>query len=147
MDTSVATELLGAISPQTFMRRHWQKKPLLVRQAVPGGIDLVSRADLFALAAHDEVESRLVEHREGAWSPAPGAMLPPRRGGGRGGGAGGEGRPGSWGFGARGGADPAGEVMQRSLAAPHADGRGPLSRAPDRAATATPARVPDALQA
>ena len=81
MDISVATPLLGAISPQTFMRRHWQKKPLLVRQAVPGGIDLVSRAELFALAAHEEVESRLVVHREGAWSlrhgPMPRTALPP----------------------------------------------------------------------
>ena len=81
MDISVAMTLLGGISPKTFMRRHWQKRPLLVRQAVPGGIDLVSRAELFALAAHDEVESRLVVHREGAWSlrqgPMPRAALPP----------------------------------------------------------------------
>jgi hypothetical protein len=30
------TPLLGGLSPQAFMRRHWQKKPLLIRQAVPG---------------------------------------------------------------------------------------------------------------
>ncbi|MEY3273251.1 MAG: hypothetical protein RLZZ341_2152, partial [Pseudomonadota bacterium] len=28
--------LLGWLSPATFMRRHWQRKPLLVRQAWPG---------------------------------------------------------------------------------------------------------------
>jgi 50S ribosomal protein L16 3-hydroxylase len=28
--------LLGGLSPAQFMRRHWQKKPLLVRQAWPG---------------------------------------------------------------------------------------------------------------
>ena len=26
--------LLGGLTPQQFMRKHWQKKPLLVRQAV-----------------------------------------------------------------------------------------------------------------
>lgn len=81
MDTSVATALLGGLSPQTFMRRHWQKKPLLVRQAVPGGVDLLGRAELFALAAHEEVESRLVVQRGGAWSLRQGPMarksLPP----------------------------------------------------------------------
>ena len=29
------TPLLGGLSPETFMRRYWQKKPLLIRQAMP----------------------------------------------------------------------------------------------------------------
>jgi 50S ribosomal protein L16 3-hydroxylase len=81
MDISLASPLLGGLSPQVFMRRHWQKKPLLVRQAVPGGVDLIARARLFDLASHDEVESRLVVHQGGAWSlrqgPLKRAMLPP----------------------------------------------------------------------
>ena len=28
--------LLGGLTPQQFMSRHWQKKPLLVRGAIPG---------------------------------------------------------------------------------------------------------------
>ena len=68
MDISLATPLLGGISPQTFMRRHWQKKPLLIRQAVPGGLELLSRPQLFELAARDDVESRLVVHEAGAWT-------------------------------------------------------------------------------
>ncbi|HET6599835.1 MAG TPA: cupin domain-containing protein, partial [Burkholderiaceae bacterium] len=60
MDILEPTPLLGGLSPQRFMRRHWQKQPLLVRQAVPGGMALLSRAQLFALATHSEVESRLV---------------------------------------------------------------------------------------
>ena len=74
MDISLASPLLGGLSPQTFMRRHWQKKPLLVRQAVPNAIDLVSRSQLVALAAHDEVESRLVVQRAGRWSLRQGPM-------------------------------------------------------------------------
>ena len=27
--------MLGGLSPERFMQRHWQKKPLLVRQAWP----------------------------------------------------------------------------------------------------------------
>ena len=52
--------LLGGISPAEFMRRHWQRKPLLVRQAIPDFKPLVGRASLFAMAADSEVESRLV---------------------------------------------------------------------------------------
>ncbi len=30
------TPLLGGLTPAQFMRRYWQKKPLLIRQAIPG---------------------------------------------------------------------------------------------------------------
>ena len=60
------------------MRRHWQKKPLLVRQAWPGVVPPVTRSQLFALAARDDVESRLVQRkRRGQWSLRHGPM--PRR--------------------------------------------------------------------
>ncbi len=45
------------------MRRHWQKKPLVVRGAMPD-VQPLPRPRLFALAADDNVESRLVM-REG----------------------------------------------------------------------------------
>ena len=81
MDISLASPLLGGLSPQLFMRRHWQKKPLLVRQAVPGGVGLIERTQLFDLAAHDEVESRLVVRAGANWTLHPGplkrAALPP----------------------------------------------------------------------
>ena len=83
MDISLASPLLGGLSPQTFMRRHWQKKPLLVRQAIPGGVDLIERSRLFELAAHEEVEARVVTHREGRWrlrqGPLPRTAIPPLR--------------------------------------------------------------------
>lgn len=68
MDTAQRLPLLGGLTPQTFMARHWQKKPLLVRQAIPGLRALLERSELFALAGQDGVESRLVCQREGAWS-------------------------------------------------------------------------------
>ncbi|MBX3587972.1 MAG: cupin domain-containing protein [Ramlibacter sp.] len=60
MDIDTPLPLLGGLTPARFMQRHWQKKPLLVRQAVPGMAPLLDRAALFAMAARDEVESRLV---------------------------------------------------------------------------------------
>ena len=54
------TPLLGGLTPRAFMRRHWQKKPLLIRQAVPGVTAPIDRAALFALAAQEDVESRLI---------------------------------------------------------------------------------------
>jgi 50S ribosomal protein L16 3-hydroxylase len=81
MDVNLATPLLGGLSPQTFVRRHWQKKPLLIRQAVPGVVPVVSRTELFELAAREDVESRLVVRDAGRWSlragPLPRRALPP----------------------------------------------------------------------
>ena len=78
MHVDRSSPLLGGLTPQLFMRRHWQRKPLLVRQAVPGGVVLLPRARLFELAAQDEVESRLVVQRAGRWSMRAGPI--PRRG-------------------------------------------------------------------
>ncbi|KNZ34451.1 MAG: cupin [Methylibium sp. NZG] len=65
MQITTEQALLGGLSAQAFMQRHWQKKPLLIRQAIPGVAPPVSRAALFALAERDDVESRLVVHDEG----------------------------------------------------------------------------------
>lgn len=62
-----ATPLLGGLTPQQFMRRHWQKKPLLIRQAIPGFAPLLDRAALFELASQDAVESRLIEQQAKGW--------------------------------------------------------------------------------
>jgi 50S ribosomal protein L16 3-hydroxylase len=52
--------LLGDISPADFMKSYWQRKPLLVRQAIPNFSPLLARAALFDLAGQPDVESRLV---------------------------------------------------------------------------------------
>ena len=71
MDVDQPLRLLGGLSPQAFMKRHWQKKPLLIRQAIPGFQPLLDRAALFELASRDGVESRLIarERKRGkaAW--------------------------------------------------------------------------------
>ena len=60
MDLNRTQTLLGGLSPAAFMRRHWHKKPLLVRQAIATVVPPLSRAQMFVLAARDDVESRLI---------------------------------------------------------------------------------------
>ncbi|MDH4390982.1 MAG: cupin domain-containing protein [Aquabacterium sp.] len=67
MDVTLPTALLGGLSPARFMRRHWQKKPLLVRQAWPGVQPPIARSALFDLAGAEGVESRLLTAFDGHW--------------------------------------------------------------------------------
>lgn len=60
MDVNQALQLLGGLSPQLFMKRYWQKKPLLVRQAIADFKPLLDRAQLFELAAREDVQARMV---------------------------------------------------------------------------------------
>ncbi len=68
MDIHSPLTLLGGLTAAQFMRRHWQKKPLLVRQAVPRMVPPVSRSALFDLAAQEGVESRLIRQRPQGWT-------------------------------------------------------------------------------
>jgi len=74
-----ASTLLGGLTPDRFLRRHWQKKPLLIRAAEPAFRDPISPARLLALAARADVESRLVRERGGSrkWEVTDGPL--PRR--------------------------------------------------------------------
>jgi len=79
LDIAAPTALLNGLSPEQFMKRHWQKQPLLVRQALPGVTLPVDRATVARLAASEEVESRLVTQQPGGgWSlrQGPIAKLP-----------------------------------------------------------------------
>ncbi|PKO61733.1 MAG: cupin [Betaproteobacteria bacterium HGW-Betaproteobacteria-18] len=66
MDVTQALPLLGGISPQLFMKRYWQKKPLLVRQAIPNFKPLLDRAQLFELAANEDAQTRMVIQEPGS---------------------------------------------------------------------------------
>lgn len=59
---------LGRLSAERFLRRHWQKKPLLVRAALSEFEAAFSVPELFALACRDDVESRLVTRGARRWS-------------------------------------------------------------------------------
>ena len=51
-----------------FLRRHWQKRALLVHQAIPDFRGCMTVPQLLALAARDDVESRIVLRERGRWS-------------------------------------------------------------------------------
>ncbi|PTT79476.1 cupin, partial [Pelomonas sp. HMWF004] len=67
MQIDSPTPLLAGLSPVQFMRKHWQKKPLLVRQAFAGITPPASLKALAELAARDDVEARLVTAFDGQW--------------------------------------------------------------------------------
>ena len=67
MDVQQPLALLGGLSPAQFMRRHWHKKPLLVRQAIAGFKPLLARAELLELAGREGVESRFIQDKGGQW--------------------------------------------------------------------------------
>lgn len=59
-------QLLGGLTAAEFLARHWQRRPLLIRGALPGFRDPLSADELAGLACEPEVESRLVMERGGA---------------------------------------------------------------------------------
>jgi len=59
------TSLLAGLTPAQFLLEHWQKKPLLVRQALPGFRGFLTPKDLCALAAKKGVASRTVTRSGG----------------------------------------------------------------------------------
>ena len=86
MDVNQPLQLLGGLSAKLFMQRHWQKKPLLIRQALNGFASSLKPAALFALAGREEVESRLVigqNHGAVDWKMCQGPFvrraLPPQK--------------------------------------------------------------------
>ena len=51
---------LGDFSLETFLSEYWQKKPLLIRQALPKIKPPIAADELAGLACEEEVESRLI---------------------------------------------------------------------------------------
>ena len=76
MDINLPLPLLAGMTPAQFMRRHWQKKPLLVRAALPGFEPLLSRIELQALASRQGVESRLIVQGKSGWRMTSGPFAP-----------------------------------------------------------------------
>lgn len=50
----------GKISQAQFLKEYWQKKPLLIKQALPNFISPLSADELAGLALEEEFESRLI---------------------------------------------------------------------------------------
>jgi 50S ribosomal protein L16 3-hydroxylase len=74
MQKNTALTLLGGLTPEQFMKRHWQKKPLLIRQALPNMTPLIERAKLLEMVESEEVESRLIVRKGAHWTLKKGPM-------------------------------------------------------------------------
>lgn len=59
--------LLGGLSVKEFLRDYWQKKPLLIRNAIPGFSGLLDPQQLMALACTPDAQTRLVTQKRGQW--------------------------------------------------------------------------------
>lgn len=59
--------LLGNLSINEFLRDYWQKKPLLIRQAIPEFTGLLNPKQLIELACDADAQARLVHHKRGKW--------------------------------------------------------------------------------
>ena len=81
MQITSSNALLSGLSPAAFMRRYWQRKPLLVRGAMPAVQPPLARAALLKMASQPDVESRLVVRQGSQWQvrqgPMPRSALPP----------------------------------------------------------------------
>lgn len=64
--------ILAGLTARSFLRRHWQKRPLLARRALPRYENLLTREALFELAAREDVQSRLVTRTGKRWDVAHG---------------------------------------------------------------------------
>ena len=69
LEIRASTQHFLGMPVDEFLRGHWQKQPLLVRQAFPGYRAPLMPEDLAGLACEDSALSRLVQHdrRKDAW--------------------------------------------------------------------------------
>ena len=77
-------QLLGGLTAKQFLSRYWQRRPLLIRGAIPGFRPPLNRDTILRLARTSDVESRLVSRQRGKWQLEHGpharsrfAQLPP----------------------------------------------------------------------
>ncbi len=68
--------LLGGLTVDEFLRDYWQKKPLLIRQAVPGFKGLLNPQQLIELSCLEDAQARLVKNVKEKWTLAHGPFEP-----------------------------------------------------------------------
>lgn len=59
--------LLNNLTPSQFLTEYWQKKPLLIRQAIPDFEGLLTPNELAGLACEDAVEARIIQNQKSQW--------------------------------------------------------------------------------
>jgi 50S ribosomal protein L16 3-hydroxylase len=59
--------LLNQLTPAEFLAEYWQKKPLLIRQAIPNFQGLLTPNELAGLACEEDAQSRIVKNVDDTW--------------------------------------------------------------------------------
>lgn len=59
--------LLNQLTPAEFLAEYWQKKPLLIRQAIPAFSGLLDPNELAGLACEEDIQARIVSLKKGQW--------------------------------------------------------------------------------
>ncbi len=57
-------DVLGGITAEQFLAEYWQKKPLLVRNAMPEIVNLLEPSDVMELALEENVTARLIKQKD-----------------------------------------------------------------------------------
>jgi len=60
-------QLLNGLSPANFLAEYWQKKPLLIRQAIPNFKGLLDANELAGLACEEDVQTRIIQQKKEKW--------------------------------------------------------------------------------
>lgn len=61
---SLPLDVLGGITAEQFLNEYWQKKPLLVRNAMPEIINILEPDDVKELALEETVSARLIKQKD-----------------------------------------------------------------------------------
>ena len=61
---SQALDVLGGITAEQFLAEYWQKKPLLVRNALPEIVNLLEPNDVMELALDENINARLIKQKD-----------------------------------------------------------------------------------
>lgn len=61
---SQSLDVLGGITAEQFLSEYWQKKPLLVRNALPEIINILEPSDVMELALEQNVSARLIRQKD-----------------------------------------------------------------------------------
>jgi len=61
-------QLLNSLTPSQFLQEYWQKKPLLIKSAISDFKGLLNPNELAGLACEDDVQSRIIQHKNKKWS-------------------------------------------------------------------------------
>ncbi|MEQ1246092.1 cupin domain-containing protein [Acinetobacter soli] len=61
---SLPLDVLGGITAEQFLNEYWQKKPLLVRNAIPEIINILEPDDVKELALEETVSARLIKQKD-----------------------------------------------------------------------------------